>query len=100
MYQSLQTKVIDLKPYLRETQAQSAKTRRQELAYTLLALWTQYLSLGALVLYGLLRVLVCPDIPLGAYYGPLAALWPASFLLLAASCISDKLLWPVVSGGG
>ena len=86
MYEEMQTKIIDLTPYLRQTRSY----RRRELAYTLLALWTQYLSLGALVLYGLLRLAVCPEIPLGAYIGPLAVLWPASYALLLVSCCADR----------
>lgn len=88
----LETKIIDLTPYL--PPRKSAGERRLELVYTLLALWTQYLSLGTLALYGLLRAALCPHVPLGAYYGPLAALWPVSFALLAVSYGSDKLLWP------
>lgn len=90
MYQTAPSKVIDLTPYLR---ARSRQARRREWMYTVLALWSQYLSLGALLLYGLLRAAVCPHIPLGAYSGPLAALWPASFLLLLISYVSDLLLW-------
>ena len=93
MYQSLHTKIIDLTPYLPEPYSPPNKIRRQELAYSLLALGSQYLSLGALVLYGLLRAALCPNVPLGSYCCPLAALWPASFLLLVTSYVSDKLLW-------
>ena len=89
MYQAMPVKVIDLTPYLR----QQRKSRHQELAYTLLALWTQYLSLGALLFYGLLRMLLTPQVPLGTYSGPLALLWPVSYILLLSSYVADRLLW-------
>lgn len=85
----METKIIDLTPYFRR----SRQERRRETAYTLLALWTQYLSLGALLLYGLLRLLCCPETAPGTYVGPLAVLWPVSFLLLLTSYTADKLLW-------
>lgn len=85
MRQTSSAKVIDLTPYLR-------RARRRELARLLLGIWTQYLSLGALILYGLLRALACPGVPPGAYSGPLVLLWPASFLLLLASCAADRRL--------
>ena len=61
--------------------------------HTLLALWTQYLSLAVLLLYALLRVVLAGSIPLGQYSGPLSLLWPLSFLLLLTSYCSDLLLW-------
>ena len=67
--------------------------RRRAWTYTVLALWTQYASLGALVLYGLLRLVLCPTVALGSYSGPLAVLWPCSFFLLLTSYVSDILLW-------
>ena len=89
MYRDMSTKVIDLTPYL----VQARRTGRREALRDRIPLWTQYLSLGALALYGLLRAALCPGAPLGAYSGPLALLWPASFFLLLASCVSDQLLW-------
>lgn len=80
---STPSKVIDLAPYL----------RRQAVLHTLLALWTQYLSLAVLLLYALLRVVLAGSIPLGQYSGPLSLLWPLSFLLLLTSYCSDLLLW-------
>lgn len=79
-------KRIDLTAHLR-------RVRRQERVYTFLALWTQYLSIGSLALYGLLRIAACPGIPLGRYHGPLVLLWPAAYLLLLTSWISDLTLW-------
>ncbi len=81
--------VIDLTPYLQ----QRKRSRRRQRLYTPLALWTQYASLGALALYALLRLALCPQVPLGQYSGPLAALWPTSFLLLLTSYLADRLLW-------
>lgn len=81
--------VIDLTPYLN----QARRDRRRDQVYTVLALWTQYLSAAVLVLYGLLRLVVCSSIPLGQYSGPLAVLWPISFILLLTSYVSDRLLW-------
>ncbi len=72
MYVKEPGKVIDLTPCL----------RRRAALYAPLALWTQYLSLAVLVLYGLLRLVICPGTPLGAYSGPLFLLWPVSYLLL------------------
>lgn len=51
MCQTEPPRVIDLTARLR-------RARRRERAYILLALWTQYLSLGVLALYGILRA-VC-----------------------------------------
>lgn len=75
-------RIIDLTPYLR-------RRRGSDLLYEVLALWTQYLSLGALALYGLLRLAVCPGTPLGSYSGPLALLWPLSYALLLTSFLTD-----------
>ncbi len=80
MYAEETSKVIDLTPCLR---------RRRAALYAPLALWTQYLSLAVLVLYGLLRLAVCPETPLGAYSGPLFLLWPLSYLLLLTSWVTD-----------
>lgn len=86
MYQAVTTKVIDLTPRIRQN-------RRRDMLYTILALWTQYLSAGALALYGVLRLVLCAHIPLGSYTGPLAILWAVSFVLLLTSYVSDLLLW-------
>ena len=59
--------------------------------HILLALWTQYLSLGVLALYGILRAVVCRGAPLGTYCGPLALLWPLSYGLLLVSWMTDQL---------
>ena len=83
------SKVIDLAPYLRRRR----RDQRQAVLHTLLALWTQYLSLAVLLLYALLRVVLAGSIPLGQYSGPLSLLWPLSFLLLLTSYCSDLLLW-------
>ena len=45
-----------------------------------------------LVLYGLLRLVICPGTPLGAYSGPLFLLWPLSYLLLLTSWVTDMRL--------
>lgn len=69
-------------------------------AYRVLALWSQYLSLGLLLLYALLRVLLTPEVPPGEYGGVLSLLWPASYVLLLVSTVSDCLLrWPDPTGG-
>ena len=81
--------VIDLTPYLNQVR----RDRRRGQVYTVMALWTQYASLTVLMVYGLLRLTVCRAIPLGLYSGPLAVLWPLSFILLLTSYVSDKLLW-------
>lgn len=83
------SKVIDLTPYF----IQERRTGRREWLHTVLALWTQYLSLAVLVLYGLLRLTVCRGAALGCYSGPLALLWPLSFALLLTSYLADRLLW-------
>lgn len=93
MNQTLSSKVIDLTPYLKSRQSRRRRERLQEWSYTVLALWTQYLSAGMLALYALLRVTVCPEIPLGRYSGPMAALWAVSFFLLLTSYVCDLLLW-------
>ena len=83
------SKVIDLTPYFRRRR----RDRRQAALHTILAVWTQYLSLGCLVLYAVLRLPLGGGTPLGTYSGPLALLWPASFFLLLTSYCSDLLLW-------
>ena len=89
MYETVSTTVIDLTPYL----LRSARERARDALYTVLALWTQYLAIGVLGLYGLLRLLLYPEIPAGCYTGPLALLWAASFFLLLTSYVSDLVLW-------
>ena len=84
---STPSKVIDLAPYLRRRR----RDRRRALLHTVLAVWTQYLSLGCLLLYVPLRGAL--DVPLGRYSGPLFLLWPAAYLLLLASFCFDRLLW-------
>lgn len=84
MYAEETSKVIDLTPCLR--------LRRRAALYAPLALWAQYLSLAVLVLYGLLRLVICPGTPLGAYSGPLFLLWPLSYLLLLTSWVTDMRL--------
>ena len=83
------SKVIDLTPYFQRRR----RSRRRAALHTVLAVWTQYLSLGCLLLYALLRVVLTGSIPLGQYSGPLAVLWPISYFLLLASYSFDKLLW-------
>ena len=82
-------KIIDLAPYLRRRR----RDCRQAALHTILAVWTQYLSLGCLVLYAVLRLPLGGGAALGTYSGPLALLWPASFFLLLTSYCSDLLLW-------
>lgn len=89
MVQPTSEKVIDLTPYLRRRRLENLRPR----VYPVLALWTQYASLGALLLYSVLRLLLYPHIPLGRYVGPLFVLWPLSFFLLLTSYLSDLLLW-------
>ena len=89
MERTAPSNVIDLTPYL----AKARQDRRRDRLYTVCALWTQYMSLAALVLYGLLRLTVCRHVALGCYSGPLALLWPLSFALLLTSYLSDLLLW-------
>jgi len=72
---------------------QIRRNRLRSRLHTVLALWTQYACVGTLLLYALLRVAVCPMIPLGRYSGPLAILRPVAFLLLLTSYVSDILLW-------
>ncbi len=69
------------------------RIRFRNLLYTVLALWCQYLSLAALVVYALLRLLLTPDVPLGHYSGILELLWPVSYVLLLTSYIADHVLW-------
>ena len=83
------SRVIDLTPRFVRT----GRSRALERMHTVLALWTQYASAAVLALYGLLRLALCPGVPLGEYSGPLALLWPISFLLLLTSQVSDSLLW-------
>lgn len=88
MYPETGEKIIDL----------TSQFRRRRLEFLrnwacAAALWTQYAAIGALLLYGLLRVLLCPGVPAGHYVGPLFVLWPISFCLLLASYVSDLLLW-------
>lgn len=83
------SKVIDLAPYLRRCR----RDRRRAALHTVLAVWTQYLSLGCLLLYAVLRPLLGGGAALGTYSGPLFLLWPASFFLLLTSYCSDLLLW-------
>lgn len=78
-------RIIDLTPCLR-------RRGRRELLCEALAVWSQYLSLGVLVLYGLLRLTVCPGTPLGGYSGPLALLWPLSYALLLTSFLTDAFM--------
>lgn len=82
-------KIIDLTPHL----ARRRRARRREILYTLLALWSQYLSLGTLLAYALLRLTLCAQVPLGRYSGPLSLLWPLAYALLLISYVSDHLLW-------
>ncbi|MDE7010481.1 MAG: hypothetical protein K2O93_04650 [Oscillospiraceae bacterium] len=89
MYRTASEKVIDLTPLFRQQRLEDLRLR----AYAVLALWTQYASLGALALYALLRLLLCSEVPLGCYVGPLFLFWPLSFLLLLTSSVSDRLLW-------
>lgn len=89
VYPAAPSKVIDLTPHLQRRR----RNRRQAVLHMILALWTQYLSLGCLLLYALLRVVLTGSIPLGQYSGPLAVLWPISYFLLLASYSFDKLLW-------
>ena len=70
-----------------------ARTRRRQRLYFLLALVPQRLALAALILYGILRLLLAPEVPFSYYTGPLWALWPLAFLFLLVSYISDCVLW-------
>ena len=88
MYRTASEKIIDLTPLFRQRHLEDLRLR----ACTVLALWTQYLSLAVLVLYGLLRLVICPGTPLGAYSGPLFLLWPLSYLLLLTSWVTDMRL--------
>ena len=84
MCQTEPPRVIDLTARLR-------RARRRERAYILLALWTQYLSLGVLSLYGILRAVVCRGAPLGTYCWPLELRWTLSYGLLLVSWMTDQL---------
>ena len=86
-YPAAASKVIDLTPRLRRRR----RDRRRALLHTVLAVWTQYLSLGCLLLYVPLRGAL--GVPLGHYSGPLFLLWPTAYLLLLASFCFDRLLW-------
>lgn len=88
-FRSAPSRVIDLTPYLRLRR----RDRRQAVLHTILALWTQYMALGCLLLYALLRVVLWDGVPLGQYSGPLVVLWPISYFLLLASYCFDRLLW-------
>ena len=83
-------KLVDLTPYYL---AQRRRRRRRERLYRLLALLPQDLSLGLLILYGVLRLLLAPQVPFSYYTGPLSILWPLAFLSLLTSYISDCVLW-------
>ena len=72
---------------------QRARARRQQRLYFLLALVPQRLALAALALYGVLRLLLAPEVPFSYYTGPLSALWPLAFLLLLTSYAADCALW-------
>ena len=82
-------KVIDLNEYRRKR----AAARRREMMYYWLAIVPQRLSLGTLLLYGLLRLLLARDIPFAYYAGPLSMLWPVAFIFLVISYVSDLFLW-------
>lgn len=82
-------KVIDFAAYRRREKARIRKER----LYFFLAVIPQYLSLAALVLYGVLRLLFAADVPFSYYVGPLTLLWPAAFFLLLTSYVADILLW-------
>ena len=69
------------------------RRRRRQRLYFFLAVVPQDLSLGVLALYGLLRLLLTPQIPFSYYLGPLTLLWPLAFLLLAVSYTAHCLLW-------
>ncbi len=72
--------------------AAQRRARREKL-YVLFALTPQYMALGALALYALLRLLLTPHVPFTCYTGPLFLLWPAAYVLLLVSYVADKLLW-------
>ena len=83
------SRVIDLTDHFSHLR----RSRRRAHMHTVLAVWTQYASIAALAVYGLLRLALHPAVAVGHYSGPLALLWPLSFLLLLTSYISDVLLW-------
>jgi len=82
-------KVIDMTGYFHSRR----RNRRQDALHRVLALWTQYMAVAALALYGLLRMTFFRQAAIGTYSGPLALLWPISFVLLLASYVFDLLLW-------
>lgn len=88
MYNAATAKVIDLTPYLRRRTREARRLRLLERT----ALLSQYAAAGALALYGLLRLLLCPGTPPGCYAGPLAVLWPLAWLLLLVSYVTDAWL--------
>lgn len=69
------------------------RRERRERLYVVFALIPQYLALGTLVLYGLLRLALTPQVPFSYYIGPLTMLWPLAYLFLLVSYVADKLLW-------
>ncbi len=69
------------------------RERRRALWYFLLALLPQRLAMAVLGLYGVLRLLLAPEVPFSYYTGPLSILWPVAFFLLLISYVSDCLLW-------
>jgi len=83
------SRIIDMTGHF----TQARRSRRRAQMHTVLALWTQYGAIGALIAYFLLRALMYPALAAGQYSGPLALLWPLSFLLLLTSYVSDLLLW-------
>lgn len=81
-------------PACRAISLRAARRRkRREKLYVLFALTPQYMALGALLLYALLRVFLAPQVPFTYYVGPLSLLWPAAYVLLLVSYVADKLLW-------
>ncbi len=92
---AVNTKVIDLTPYLRRRDREARRLR----LLARLALLTQYAAAGTLVLYGVLRLALCPQTPPGCYVGPLAALWPLAWLLLLISFVTDAWLCRREIGG-
>ena len=85
---AVNAQVIDLTPYLRRRAREARRLRF--LAWTALA--AQYAAAGVLALYGLLRLLLCPQTALGCYAGPLALLWPLAWLLLLVCFVTDAWL--------
>jgi len=60
--------------------------------YFYFALLPQYMALGTLVLYGLLRLLLTPHVPFSYYVGPLSILWPVAYVFLLVSYTADKII--------